>query len=190
MGGLNSEVKWSVGHSVVWLSVTPGTTAHQAPLSMDFSRQEYWSGSSLGDLPDPGIEPRSPALQGDSLLSEPPGKPQGGCAQVTCTYYAVSHEGLEHSWILEAAGSPETNPLQKSRDKNTARAQNTAWHKAISTRQLSLLCLPGCLFPEGSPGAESKNAHWLSPPFALEKTVAAAISCFPACLGLLSVQFL
>ena len=170
--------------------MTPGTTAHQAPLSMDFSRHEYWSGSSLGDLPDPGIEPRSPALQGDSLLSEPPGKPQGGCAQVTCTYYAVSHEGLEHSWILEAAGSPETNPLQKSRDKNTARAQNTAWHKAISTRQLSLLCLPGCLFPEGSPGAESKNAHWLSPPFALEKTVAAAISCFPACLGLLSVQFL
>ena len=51
--------------------------SHQAPLSMEFSRQEWWSGSSFpsaGDLPDSGIEPRSPALQADSLLSEPPGK--------------------------------------------------------------------------------------------------------------------
>ena len=47
-------------------------------LSMEFSRQEYWSGlpfPSPGDLPDPGIEPRSPTLQADSLPSEPPGKP-------------------------------------------------------------------------------------------------------------------
>ena len=47
--------------------------AHQAPLSMGFSRQEYWSGllfPSLGDLPDPGIDPGSPALQEDSLLTE------------------------------------------------------------------------------------------------------------------------
>ena len=53
------------------------TIAHQAPLSMEFSRQEYWSGlpcPSPGDLSDPGIEPGSPALQADSLLSEPPGK--------------------------------------------------------------------------------------------------------------------
>ena len=49
-------------------------------LSMGFSRQEYWSGlpfPSPGDLSDPGIEPESPALQANSLLSEPPGKPQG-----------------------------------------------------------------------------------------------------------------
>ena len=48
----------------------PGTVAHQAPLSMGFSRKEYWSGlpfSSPGDLPDPGIEPGSPALHADSL---------------------------------------------------------------------------------------------------------------------------
>ena len=54
------------------------TVAHQAPLSMGFSRQEYWSGlpfSSPGDLPNSGIEPRSPALQANSLPSEPPGKP-------------------------------------------------------------------------------------------------------------------
>ena len=52
---------------------TPWTVAHQAPLSMEFSRQEYWSGlpfPSPGDLPDPGIKSRSPALQADSLLTE------------------------------------------------------------------------------------------------------------------------
>ena len=59
--------------------MTPWTVAHQAPQSMDFSRQEYWSGlpfPSPGDLPDPGIEPRSPTLQADTLTSEPPGNPK------------------------------------------------------------------------------------------------------------------
>ena len=63
--------------SRVRLFATPRTVAHQAPLSMGFSRQEYWSGlpfPSPGDLPDPGIEPRSPALQA-ALTSEPQGKP-------------------------------------------------------------------------------------------------------------------
>ena len=53
------------------------TVAHQAPLSIEFSSQEYWSElpfTSPGDLPNPGIKHRSPALQEDSLLSEPPGK--------------------------------------------------------------------------------------------------------------------
>ena len=53
------------------------TEAPYAPLSMGFSRQEYWNGLpvlSPGDLPDPGTEPGSPALQADSLLPEPPGK--------------------------------------------------------------------------------------------------------------------
>ena len=56
----------------------PWTEACQTPLSMEFSRQEYWSGQpfpSPGDLPDPQ-EPGSPALQADSLLSEPPGMPK------------------------------------------------------------------------------------------------------------------
>ena len=59
------------------LFATPWTVVHQAPLSMGFSRQEYWSGlpfPSPGNLPDPGIKPRSPALQGDSSPSEPSGK--------------------------------------------------------------------------------------------------------------------
>ena len=58
----------------------PRTVAHQAPQSMEFFRQEYWSGlPSLppGDLLDPGIEPMSPALQADSLPSEPSEKPWG-----------------------------------------------------------------------------------------------------------------
>ena len=58
--------------------VTPCTVAHQAPLTVGFSKQESWSGlpfPSPGDLPGPGIEPRSPALQADSLPIELPGKP-------------------------------------------------------------------------------------------------------------------
>ena len=53
----------------------PWTVAHQAPLSVEFSRQEYWHGvpfPSPGDLPKPEIEPRSPTLQANSLLTEPP----------------------------------------------------------------------------------------------------------------------
>ena len=58
--------------------MTPWTVACQAPLVMEFSRQEYWSGlpfPSPGDLPKPGIKPGTPALPADSLMSEPPGKP-------------------------------------------------------------------------------------------------------------------
>ena len=67
--------------SVVSDSATPWTVAHQAPLSMGFSRQEHWTGLPWPppeNLPDPGIEPKSPAspaLQVDSLPTEPPGKP-------------------------------------------------------------------------------------------------------------------
>ena len=64
--------------SVVSDSATPWTVAHQAPLSMGFSRQEYWSGlpfPSSGDLLKPGIKPGSPSLQAESLPCERPGKP-------------------------------------------------------------------------------------------------------------------
>ena len=59
--------------------VTPWTVAHQAPLSMGFPRQEYWSGlpfPSAGDLPNPGTKPVSPALPDRVFTTEPPGKPQ------------------------------------------------------------------------------------------------------------------
>ena len=64
--------------SLVQLFETPRTVAYQAPPSMGFSRQEYWSElpfPSPQDLPGPGIKLRSPALQADTLTSEPPRKP-------------------------------------------------------------------------------------------------------------------
>ena len=64
--------------SCVQLFATPWTVAYQGPQSMEFSRQEYWSGLPFpfpGDFPNPGTEAWSPALWADALLSEPPGKP-------------------------------------------------------------------------------------------------------------------
>ena len=66
-----------LSHSVVSDSLRPPWRAHQAPPSMGFSRQEYWSGLPFpfpGDLPDPVVEPRSPAFQADTLPSDPPVK--------------------------------------------------------------------------------------------------------------------
>ena len=63
----------------VQLFAIPWNVAHQDPLSMEFSSQEYWSGLSFlfpGNLPEPGIKPESPALQADSFPSEPSGKPK------------------------------------------------------------------------------------------------------------------
>ena len=78
---LKKKKKWS--RSVMSDSLRPhGQYAYQAPPSMGFSRQEYWGGlpfPSPGNLPDPGIIPRFPALQADTLPSEPPGKPQHHC---------------------------------------------------------------------------------------------------------------
>ena len=74
-----ARIQWEVPRSVSVQLFTPWTVARQSPLSKGFSRQEYWSGlpnPSPGDLSDPGIKPKSPAWQADSLPSEPPGKPQ------------------------------------------------------------------------------------------------------------------
>ena len=100
------------------LFATPWTVAHQAPLSMGFSRQEYWRClpfPSPGDLPDPGIEPRSPALQADILTSEPPGKPQCvlNCAVciivLKCNMYFNPH--LVGIGIHEAMATKKVKPL-------------------------------------------------------------------------------
>ena len=69
-------------HSSVPAWEIPWTVVYQASLSVGFSRQENWNElpfPSPGDLPDPGIEPRSPALQADTLPSEPPEKPNYKC---------------------------------------------------------------------------------------------------------------
>ena len=77
-----SEVKLL---SRVQLFATPWTVAYQAPPSLGFFKQEYCSGLPFpfpGDRPNPVIEPGSPVLQADALLSEPPGKPVQGDAAV------------------------------------------------------------------------------------------------------------
>ena len=91
----------------VRLFVTPWTVPRQAPLSMGFSRQEYWSGvpsPSPGDLPDPGVEPLSPASpapQADSLPSEPPGKPMNtGAGSLSLLQGIFPTQELNQSLVL------------------------------------------------------------------------------------------
>ena len=80
--------------SHVQLFVTPWIVAYQPPLSMEFSRQEYWSGlpfPSPGDLPNSGIIPGSPALQADTLPSEPPAKSQKKAMPKNAQTTAILH---------------------------------------------------------------------------------------------------
>ena len=121
--------------SHVRLFVTPWTVAYQAPPSMGFSRHECWSGlpfPSPGDLPDPGIEPRSPALQADVLPSEPPGKPGGWIDQFNkgnseneshsvmpdsaTPWTSIVHEIL-HARILECIAFPFSRGSSQPRDQ-------------------------------------------------------------------------
>ena len=98
----------------VQLFVTPWMVAHQAPLSMRFSRQEYWSGlpfPSPGDLSDPGMEPRSPASWVDSLPSEPPGKAFLGVVEIkrpdrrkNQVYVHTKAKGKAGNLVVLAAG--------------------------------------------------------------------------------------
>ena len=104
--------------SRVQLSATLWLIAHQAPLSKGFSRQEYWSGLLCpppGDLPHPGIKPRSPALQGDSLLPDPPGKTKNiGVGSLSLLQWSFLTQELNRGplhcrWILyqlDYQGSP------------------------------------------------------------------------------------
>ena len=108
------------------------TAAHQALLSIEFSRQEYWSGlpfASPGDLPDPGIEPRSPALQVDSLLLHRLVSPGSQVWSLTPAYLYLSiaflccacvlsrfrHEILQ-ARILEWIAMPSSRESSRSRD--------------------------------------------------------------------------
>ena len=94
----------------------------QAPPSMGFPRQEYWSGLpffSPGDLPNPGIEPRSPALQADSLLSEPPENPKVRGTQITQRFI------LEKSIIQEGCDGDSAFSLSPQVKSGIAGLQTT-----------------------------------------------------------------
>ena len=127
--------------SRVRLFVTPWTIAHQAPPSMGFSRQEYWSGvpfPSPGDLLDPGIEPRSPALQADSLPSEPPGKPLSLRDGEKYTWQLLSIRGsylphLIHHWLIDLSVlySKISTTLLKS--FSAWSSGNLLWSKPVDT---------------------------------------------------------
>ena len=102
----------SVSRSATSDSATPWTVAHQAPLTMEFSRQEYWSGLPCpppGDLPDPGIEPRSPTLQTDSLpLSHQgiPGRERGTPTKTCRVLFLVQARELSLSFTTVLQQSP------------------------------------------------------------------------------------
>ena len=88
--------------SSVQLFVIPLTVLYQAPPSMAFSRQEYWSGlpfPSPGDLSDPGIELSFPALQADALPSEPPGKPFALLWRMKVSSSHFLHAHTQHSAV-------------------------------------------------------------------------------------------
>ena len=108
--------------SHVWLFATPWTVAYQAPPSLGFFRQEYWSGlpfPSPGDLPNPGIEPGSPLLQADALPSEPPGK---------SAVKEVYKERTLIPWVLGAGGgSSDSERIMGSSKKAWLSVGSLGW---------------------------------------------------------------
>ena len=93
----------------------PMECSHKAPLSMGFSRQEYWSGlpcPSPADLPNPGIKPRSPTLEAESLPSEPPGKPKNtGVGSLSFLQGNFPTQELNQGLLLQADSLPAELPV-------------------------------------------------------------------------------
>ena len=137
--------------SRVRLFVTPWTVAHQAPPSTRFSSQAYWSGlpfPSPGDLPDPGINPRSPALQADTLTSEPPGKPMG--TQIITIYRELSIN--EKSW--------KTSRKDFLQLKRQGSSQSETWYSQDQYPQVDHPQIRGQLqLQTFSPGSEWSEPH-------------------------------
>ena len=116
---VSTKQSYVLSHSVVSDSQTPWTVVHQAPLSLEFSRQEDWSGLPFpppGDLPDPGTEPSPPALAGGFFTTEPPGKPRCcvlNCLRLSVTPWTEAHQGplsMEFSRQEYWSGLPFPSP--------------------------------------------------------------------------------
>ena len=137
--------------SHVQLFATPWTIDLQAPLSTRYFRQEYWNGlpfPSEGDLPNPGIKPRSPALQADSLPSEPPGKPLVKCQSKSETppaYFSQrSDPSLRSGHSLMRKG---WNACQEEdEDSNqTESGLEDAWEACLGFISFLLICFWLCV---------------------------------------------
>ena len=134
----------------VWLFVTPRTVAHQVPLSMEFSRQAYWSGLPLStpvDLLNPGIEPVppvSPALTGGFFTTVPPGKPEISWALKLA---AAAAKSLQSYLTLcdpidgNPPGSPVPGILQARTLECVAISFSNAWKWKVKVKSLSRVWL-------------------------------------------------
>ena len=111
---IGKHIKEVLSQHMLGSTWTLWTVAHQAPPSIGFSRQEYWNGlpfPSPGDLPDPGIEPRSPILHADALTSEPPGKPLHGWSwHKFWDGLTVASEHIEANCTLTTVNTPKMEP--------------------------------------------------------------------------------
>ena len=118
--------------------MTPWTVPHQAPLSLGFSRQEYWSRLTFpppGDLLDPGIEPMSPALAGEFFTTEPLEKPYSHILPVTrITHMVLSVERLLRA-VWEAVSQAEVLSKTTATPKSSWNSQ--LWHCAAFSSQQS-----------------------------------------------------
>ena len=125
-------------------SLQATNVAYQAPLSMGFSRQEYWNGLPFpfpGDLPDTGIEPGSPALQADALPSEPPGKPSVSSVTQSCATFCDPHES-QHTRPLCPLPTPRVYPNS---------CPSSRWcHPSISSSVVPFSSCPQSLPASGS----------------------------------------
>ena len=158
----------------VWLCATQWTLAHQAPLSMEFSRQEYWSGlpfPSPGDLLDPGIEHvslESPALAGGFFTTEPLGKPfvSSDNSQMNLLLVKWDINKYAQNWsghiIISICGGYRARQTNDSRSRNLL--SFPSWHCDLPRlskeqpflfyfldawpwlRRMSLKCLWNCYF--------------------------------------------
>ena len=138
--------KWKWSRSVVSNSfATPWTVAYQAPQSMEFSRQEYWSGlpfPSPGDLPDSGTEPGSPALWSDTSPSEPPGKPLKRFINSALNWQTATAKSLQSCLTLcnpidvSPPGSSAPGILQARTLEWVAISFSNAWKRKVKVKLL------------------------------------------------------